>query len=383
MPSPTAVVILGSTGSIGRQALEVITAHPERFRVLGLSAQRNLDLLLSQCERFQPQFAAVGEAALAPALRSRLRQETKLLGGVEGLCELASLPEADLVLSGISGLAGLKPLLAAIRAAKRIAIANKEPLVAAGEIVMAEAARHGATLLPVDSEHSAVFQLLQGRRREEIRRLILTGSGGPFLHSPADLSSVTAQQALSHPTWRMGAKVTIDSATLMNKGLEIIEASWLFSTPLSEIEVVIHPQSLVHSMVECKDGTLLAHLAAPDMRIPIQYALSFPERLSSAWSAVDLVKAGQLTFLPPDTARFPCLRLAREAALTGGAAPAVMNAANEIAVGQFLAGKIKFTDIPRRVEEALEAHTPIAHPRLEDILEADRKTRVQGRESRV
>ena len=377
MPSPVSIIILGSTGSIGRQALEVVSAHPDRFRVIGLAAQRNLDLLAQQCHAFRPLLVTIGDAALAPALRRQLPPETSLLAGEQGLCELAAQPQADLVLGAIAGLAGLLPVLAAIRAGKRVAIANKEPLVTAGELLTSEAARCGATLLPVDSEHSALFQLLAGWPRATVQRLLLTGSGGPFRTAPADLSSVTPAQALAHPTWKMGPKVTIDSATLMNKGLEIIEAHWLFNLPIERIEVVIHPQSIIHSMVEFIDGALLAHLAYPDMRIPIQYALGYPERLGPAWSRVDLLKVGELTFLPPDLARFPCLRLAREAGLAGGTAPAVMNAANEVAVARFLAGELKFDRIPHLVEQALGEHTIVQHPELSDILEADRQTRLQ------
>jgi 1-deoxy-D-xylulose-5-phosphate reductoisomerase len=288
---------------------------------------------------------------------------------------LATLPEADIVLAAISGRAGLASTLAAAQAGKKVAIANKEPLVAAGELLTAAAARSGATLFPVDSEHSALFQLLQGRDKKEVARIILTGSGGPFREAPADLASVTPEQALAHPTWKMGAKVTIDSATLMNKGLEIIEAHWLFVRPFAEIDVVIHPQSIIHAMVEFNDGAWLAHLSAPDMRLPIQYALGFPERLTAAWSQLDLIKAGRLDFLSPDDNRFPCLRLARQAGEVGGTAPAVMNAANEIAVAQFLTGKIKFTDIPRWVEKALASHQPIPHPDLETILQAEGEVR--------
>lgn len=377
MPSPVSIIILGSTGSIGRQALEVVSAHPDRFRVIGLAAQRNLDLLAEQCQAFRPLLVTVGDAELAPALRRQLPPETSLLAGEQGLCELAAQPQADLVLGAIAGLAGLLPVLAAIRAGKRVAIANKEPLVTAGELLTREAARCGATLLPVDSEHSALFQLLAGWPRATVQRLLLTGSGGPFRTAPADLSSVTPAQALAHPTWKMGPKVTIDSATLMNKGLEIIEAHWLFNLPIARIEVVIHPQSIIHSMVEFIDGALLAHLAYPDMRIPIQYALGYPERLGPAWSRIDLLKVGELTFLPPDLARFPCLRLAREAGLAGGTAPAVMNAANEVAVARFLAGELKFDRIPHLVEQALGEHTIVRQPELSDILEADRQTRLQ------
>jgi len=374
MPEVKNLILLGATGSIGRQTLEVIAAHPERFRVLGISGQTNLDLLCSQWQQFRPPYVAIGEKDRAAELRSRLPQEAKILAGEAGLCEMATLPEADIVLAAISCRAGLASTLAAVKAGKTIAIANKEPLVAAGELLISEGKRSGATLFPVDSEHSALFQLLQGRDKKEISRLILTGSGGPFREAPADLSSVTPEQALAHPTWKMGAKVTIDSATLMNKGLEIIEAHWLFGMPYDQIEVVIHPQSLVHAMVEFTDGALLAHLSAPDMRLPIQYALGFPERLT-AWGSLDLIKAGRLDFLPPKLERFPCLRLAREAGKIGGTAPAVLNAANELAVAHFLAGKIKFTDIPRWVEKALQTHEPISHPDLEAIIQAEQETR--------
>jgi 1-deoxy-D-xylulose-5-phosphate reductoisomerase len=375
MPDPIAIALLGATGSIGRQTLEVIAAHPARFRVLGISGQTNLDLLCSQWQQFRPPYVALGDESRVGELRARLPQEVKILAGEAGLCELATLPEADIVLAAISGRAGLASTLAAAQAGKKIAIANKEPLVTAGELLIAAAERSGATLFPVDSEHSALFQLLQSRDRKEIARIILTGSGGPFRASPADLASVTPEQALAHPTWKMGTKVTIDSATLMNKGLEIIEAHWLFALPFDKIEVIIHPQSIIHAMVEFNDGALLAHLSAPDMRLPIQFALGFPERLPTAWSRLDLIKAGRLDFLSPDFDRFPCLRLAREAGAIGGTAPAVMNAANEIAVAQFLAGKIKFTDIPQWVEKALAAHQPIPHPDLEAILQVEREVR--------
>lgn len=375
MPDPIAITLLGATGSIGRQTLEVIAAHPERFRVLGISGQTNLDLLCSQWRQFRPPYVALGDESRVGELRARLPKEVKILAGEAGLCEMATLPEADIVLAAISGRAGLASTLAAAQAGKKIAIANKEPLVAAGELLTTEAKRSGATLFPVDSEHSALFQLLQGRDKKEVSRLILTGSGGPFRAAPADLSAVTPEQALAHPTWKMGPKVTIDSATLMNKGLEIIEAHWLFARPFAEINVIIHPQSIIHAMIEFSDGAVLAHLSAPDMRLPIQYALGFPERREQTWSHLDLIKAGRLDFLPPDEARFPCLRLAREAGTAGGTAPAVMNAANEIAVAQFLAGKIKFTDIPRWVEKALQTHKPIPHPDLETIIQVERETR--------
>lgn len=371
----TSVVILGSTGSIGRQALEVIAAHPDRFRVGGLGAQRNVDLLTGQCLQFLPTHAVLASEAAASELRAHVPSNVHVMAGEEGMCELAALPDADLVLASITGMAGLKPVLAAVRAGKRVAIANKEPVVTAGEILMAEAARCGATILPVDSEHSAIFQLLEGRPRETVTQVLLTGSGGPFRNAPADLSSVTAKEALAHPTWKMGPKVTVDSATLMNKGLEVIEAHRLFDIPLDAIRVIIHPQSIIHSMVELNDGAIFAHLGYPDMRIPIQYALGFPDRLGPAWSQVDLCRVGELTFLPPDLERFPCLRLAFDAARAGGTAPTVMNAADEVAVEEFLAGRIRFTDISRIIEKSLSAHTPLPHPTIEEILAVDGETR--------
>jgi 1-deoxy-D-xylulose-5-phosphate reductoisomerase len=374
---PTSLTILGSTGSIGQQTLEVVAAHPEQFRVVGLGGGVNIELLAEQVRRFQPALVAIANSDKARDLRPLLPAGTRLLVGEAGLCELAASDSATLVVSAIAGLAGLAPTLAAVRAGKRVAIANKEPIVVAGELLLAEAAAANATILPVDSEHSALFQLLEGRDKNTINKIILTGSGGPFREAPEELDCVNSEQALSHPTWKMGKKVTIDSATLMNKGLEVIEAHRLFDMELDKIKVVIHPESVVHAMVEFNDGVVLAHMASPDMRIPIQYALSYPKRLGPVWSGLDFTRARSLSFMPPDLGRFPCLRLAREAAQAGGTATAVLNAADEVAVAAFLAGRIKFTDIPRLVEKALSEHNVIVAPGLEAILETDKQVRAK------
>jgi 1-deoxy-D-xylulose-5-phosphate reductoisomerase len=357
------VAVLGSTGSIGRQALEVISAHPGRFRITGLAAGKNLELLTRQINKFQPRFVYF--------------QNTKSrLSGAEyeflSLEEMASHPEVDIVLMATSGKWGLKPTLAALRAAKRLALANKESLVMAGELITAEAKQNQTRILPVDSEHSAIWQCLEGER-EKPTKIILTASGGPFYHySPAKLDKVTVEQALKHPSWRMGRKVTIDSATLMNKGLEVIEAHWLFNTPFDSINVLVHPQSIIHSMVEFSDGSVKAQLGCPDMRLPIQYALSYPERLPNPeLPRLDWQNIKELTFESPDFKTFPCLRLAIEAGSRGGTYPAVLCGADEVAVELFLSRRIKFTDIARLVERALESHKAISHPTLDEILAAD------------
>jgi len=371
------VCLLGSTGSIGRQALDIIAAFPDRFRVTALSANSRVELLAEQARRFTAPAAVIMREELAPALRETLAGTgTRVLAGMEGLQEIAADPEADIVLAGMVGAAGLLPLLAAARAGKTIALANKEPIVAAGELVMREIAEGGATLIPVDSEPSAIFQCLRGQDRGGLARLLLTASGGALRDlTPEQLKRVTPEQALRHPTWEMGPKITVDSATLMNKGLEVIEARWLFSVPLERIDIVIHPQSIVHSLVEFQDGSLLAQLGIPSMRTPIQYALGYPERLPHNWALLDLVKDGTLTFFEPDFSRFPCLMLARAAAEAGGTAPTCLNAADEVAVAAFLAGRIGFTDIHRLVEQALAGHSPIPHPMLDEILAVDRVVR--------
>ncbi|NPV25959.1 MAG: 1-deoxy-D-xylulose-5-phosphate reductoisomerase [Firmicutes bacterium] len=370
------LAILGSTGSIGRQTLEVISEHPAELEVVALSAGSNIDLLEKQIRAYRPAVAVVMEPGLAEELRRRLHGwPVEVWFGMEGLKKIASLPEVDTVVSALSGVIGLEPTWAAVRAGKVVALANKETLVAAGELVMREASNRGTKILPVDSEHSAIFQCLRNETAF-LRKILLTASGGPFRTWPAEqLSSVTPAMALRHPNWVMGKKITIDSATLMNKGLEVIEARWLFGVDFDQIEVVIHPQSIIHSMVELADGAILAHLGIPDMRIPIQYALSYPERWPNSLPRLELAALRQLTFHHPDYARFPCLALAYSAGRIGGTLPAVMNAANEVAVELFLSQKIGFLDIPRLVEEVMQKHTVHNSPDLEDILAADRWAR--------
>jgi len=367
------VTILGSTGSIGTNALDVLRRLKDRFSVCALTAQRNVTLLRQQAEEFKPQKVVIGDPELVPQLGSL---KADILVGREGLETVAAMPEADVVLNALVGAAGLVPTLKALQAGKRVALANKESLVLGGELVMETARKSQGRIIPVDSEHNAIYQCLEGRRPESVKRIILTASGGPFFSfSAEELRTVSPQQALSHPTWDMGSKVTIDSATLMNKGLEIIEAHWLFEIPLSRIDVLIHQQSIVHSLVEFSDNTLLAQLSVPDMRMPIQYALTYPHRAQSSQDALDLADVGALTFQKPDPVKFPCLRLARQAAELGGSMPAVLNAANEVAVPAFLKGHIRFTDIPEVIGETMAQHRLVPHPRLEQIQEADRWAR--------
>jgi 1-deoxy-D-xylulose-5-phosphate reductoisomerase len=374
------IIILGSTGSIGRNALWVAERFRDRFQVVGLGAGRNIDLLSEQVRRFRPRTVAVLTEELARDLRRRLEPGTEVLAGLDGYQELARLPEGELVLSAMVGAAGLMPTLAAIRSGKDVALANKETLVMAGALVTEEVRRQRGKLLPVDSEHSAIFQALAGHRREDLKRIVLTASGGPFLHAAREeLRDATPALALAHPNWRMGPKVTIDSATLMNKGLEVVEARWLFDLDVSQISVVVHPQSIIHSLVEYVDGSVLAQMGIPDMRVPIAYALSHPERLPLDLRPLDLVAMQTLTFLEPDVARFPCLGLAFAACRAGGTMPAVLNAANEVAVEAFLAGRIPFLAIARVVEESLERHRPdLAPAGAEVILEADRWARAEA-----
>jgi len=357
------VAVLGSTGSIGRQTLEVISALPRYFSLIGLAAGKNTDLLAKQIKKFQPRFVYYQDkkARLAKAEYEFLSLE-----------EIAGHPEVDIVVIATSGKWGLKPALAAVRAGKRIALANKESLVMAGEVITKEAKRKKAQIIPVDSEHSALWQCLEGEMSKPAR-IILTASGGPFLrYLPAQLDKVTPEQALKHPSWRMGSKVTIDSATLMNKGLEVIEAHWLFDMPYDNIKVLVHPQSIIHSMVEFSDGSVKAQLGYPDMRLPIQYALSYPERLTNPQlPRLDWDTIKELNFEPPNPDTFPCLKLAIEAGKKGGTYPAVLCGADEVAVQLFLSRQIKFTDIARLVAQALEEHQAITHPTLEEILAAD------------
>ena len=366
------IALLGATGSIGRQTLEVV--RELGLSVAALTAHTQIDLLERQARQLMPRLAVLYDEAAAQELRRRLRGTgIEVMAGEEGLLAAATLPEADTVVTAVMGSVGLKPTLAAIRQGKRIALANKETLVCAGELVMDAAAQYGAEIVPVDSEHSAVFQCLQGcRDRGEVKRILLTCSGGSFYgRTFEELERVTAADALRHPNWHMGPKITVDSATLMNKGLEIIEAMRLYRLPAEQVQAVIHRQSIVHSLVEYRDGALLAQLGTPDMKLPIRYALTYPYRAESPDAPLDLLTCGALTFAPPDETAFPCLRLARQAAKTGGTACAILNGANEAAVGLFLAGEIGFNDIPRRVERAME-RVPVQYkPSLADILEAD------------
>ena len=370
------ISVLGSTGSIGRQTLQV--AEELGLRVTALTAGRQIDLLEQQARQLRPCLAAVYEESAARELRERLRGlPIEVMSGMEGLVAAAELAEADTVVTAVMGSVGLEPTLAAIRKKKRIALANKETLVCAGELVMAETKKYGAEIVPVDSEHSAIFQSLQGcKDKGEIKRLLLTCSGGPFFgRTFAELEHMTAADALRHPNWTMGAKITIDSATLMNKGLEIIEAMRLYGLPLAQVEAVIHRQSIVHSLVEFRDGAMLAQLGTPDMKLPIRYALTYPYRTQTPDRTLDLLSCGALTFSAPDEEAFPCLRIAKECAAAGGTACAIMNGANEVAVAQFLRGEIGFNDIPRRVEQALSRVAVKYQPSLGDILEADRSGR--------
>ena len=376
MEEKRCISLLGSTGSIGRQALEVIAA--EDMAVAALTANRAVDRLEEQCRRFRPALAVMMDPAAASDLRVRLADTgIRVAAGMDGLLEAAVLPQADTVLTAVVGIVGLRPTLAAVEAGKRIALANKETLVCGGELVMDGAARSGAEIVPVDSEHSALFQCLQGcRDRGAVRRLILTASGGPFWGWTAEqLDRVTVEQALAHPNWSMGAKISVDSATMMNKGLEFIEAMRLYRMPPEKISIVIHRESIIHSLVEYSDHAILAQLGAPDMRLPIQYALTWPRRSEGVAKPLDLLTCPPLTFHAPDCEAFPCLRLALEAARTGGTATAVLNGANEAAVGQFLTGKLSFAGIAQKVEEALAAIPAVQSPGLEEILAADEAAR--------
>ncbi len=369
------IAVLGSTGSIGRNTLEVARKNPGRFRVVSLSAGNNTGLLREQIEEFRPEFVSVlTESALKELTKdSPISFESGF--GEEGAVRAACHPDVDMTVSAITGASGLLPTMAAIKAGKDIALANKETLVMAGPLVMEEAARMGVRLLPVDSEHSAIFQSLSGHRKEDVRRIILTASGGPFLNTPYErLEKVTPEEALRHPKWSMGKKITIDSATLVNKGLEVIEARWLFDMPASNISVSIHPQSIVHSMVEYIDGSIVAQLGSTDMRGPIAYALAYPERIPGGAPALALAGL-KLEFMEPDLKRFPCLGLSYQALEMGGTAPAVLNAADEAAVSMFLKGRLPFTDIYRVISEVLERHSPAKVSDLGDVLAADRWAR--------
>jgi 1-deoxy-D-xylulose-5-phosphate reductoisomerase len=378
------IVILGSTGSIGRNALNVIEKHPDLFRVAGLTAWRNSDLLIDQIIKFSPGTVAVADSCLAAEIRSKLADHhalPEILCGIEGTSEVAGIAEADTVISAIVGSAGLIPTLTAVRKGKNVALANKETLVVAGHIFNEEVKKSGSRLLPVDSEHSALFQCINGCKKESIRRLILTASGGPFFgRTAADLKNIRPADALRHPNWQMGKKITIDSATLMNKGLEVIEAHYLFGIPAEKISVLVHPQSIVHSLVEFLDGSCLAQLSNPDMKGPIAYALSYPERLDNVMEPLDWEKLSGLTFKRPDTVTFPCLSLAYHALKCGGTMPAVLNAANETAVHAFLNGTIGFNDIPVIIEKTMTAHNTETATDIELLIGVDEWARKKAEE---
>jgi 1-deoxy-D-xylulose-5-phosphate reductoisomerase len=370
------VVLLGSTGSIGTSTCKVAEDLPDDIRLVGLAAGRNVTLLREQVKQFAPAAISINCPDAAKELSNEFNNKPEVHFGDEGLLKLATLPEADIVLIAIVGTAGLQPALAAIRAGKDIAVASKEILVMAGEIVMAEARKHGVKVLAVDSEHSAIFQCLEDKPPESVRQIWLTASGGPFREKPsAEFADITVEQALKHPSWEMGRKITIDSATLFNKGLEMIEARWLFDIEMPRVRVVVHPQSVIHSMVEFIDGSMLAQLSTPDMCLPIQYALTYPARAASDRVQTNLAEIGRLDFEEPDPVRFPALNLARRAGEVGGTLPAVLNAANEIAVDAFCAGEISFTEITSTVSRTMDAHDWVAEPTLDEILSADQWAR--------
>lgn len=370
------IALLGSTGSIGQHTLEVVRHLAPRFHVTYLTANRNFDLLRRQIEEFHPRGALVRDPSSAALLRQALDGSVEILTGEEGLEEIVTRTDVDLVLSSLVGFAGLKPTLRAIEAGKDIALANKETLVVGGELIMEKVKATGVRLLPIDSEHSAILQCLQGEDISTVSRLLLTASGGPFLNTSLErFPAITRGEALTHPTWKMGSKITIDSATLMNKGLEVIEAHWLFGISGDNIEVVIHPQSIIHSMVEFVDGSIKAQMGIPDMKIPIHYALTYPERPPAPFRRLDFAALKEMTFFAPDLTRFPCLTLAYAALRAGGTVPAVLSAANEMAVELFLEERIPFSAIPGLIEDALSAHSPVLRPTLDDLVGADREGR--------
>ncbi|MBI5919209.1 MAG: 1-deoxy-D-xylulose-5-phosphate reductoisomerase [Nitrosomonadales bacterium] len=380
MSKLTRLTVLGSTGSIGKSTLDVVARHPERYRIFALTAHQQDGLLFEQCQQFQPQFAVLLDEAAAARLRENLRaagSTTEVLTGVAALEQVSAAPEVDAVMAAIVGAAGLRPTLAAARAGKKILLANKETLVMAGAVFMDAVRASGSVLLPIDSEHNAIFQSMPHDYAGDlaasgISKILLTASGGPFRNTPlSDLHNVTPQQACAHPNWSMGRKISVDSASMMNKGLEVIEAHWLFNAPADSIQVVVHPQSVIHSLVQYVDGSVLAQLGNPDMRTPIAYALAWPERIASGVAPLDLFQIARLDFQQPDFERFRCLALAYQALRAGGTAPSILNAANEVAVATFLDGKIPFLAIPRLIEDVLNALPSVAVTQLEDVLEAD------------
>lgn len=375
------ISLLGSTGSIGRQTLEVVAANPDKLKIRAIAAHTSDELLEEQIKMCQPDIAVLSDKEAAARLCKRYHGKTEILAGEEGLLAAATYDGADTVLASMVGYAGLRPTMAAIECSKDIALANKETLVAAGSLVMQAVAEHKVSLTPVDSEHSAIFQSLRGGKENEVKRLLITASGGPFRGKKrSELENVTLAQCLNHPNWSMGRKITVDSSTLANKGLEVIEAHWLFNMPYDKIDVVVHPQSIVHSLVEFCDGSVIAQLGEPDMRLPIQYALSWPERFDYTFEQLDLVKAGTLTFEEPDTEAFPSLKIAVECGKAGGTLPCVFNAANEEAVYAFLADKIKYLDIPYITAKVTEQHKNILQPCIEDIEVADAAARAAARD---
>lgn len=368
------IVILGATGSIGTQALEVVE-NLKNINIVGLSTNTNIDILEKQIRKYNPMYVCVTNIEKANILKENIKDtKTQILTGEEGLIKLATLDNVDTILNSLVGNVGLLPTIYGIRAKKHIALANKETLVSAGELVIKEAKKYNVNIYPIDSEHSAIFQCLQGNKYDEIEKIILTASGGPF-RDHTSLENVTLKEALNHPNWSMGKKITIDSATLMNKGLEVIEAKWLFNVDVDKIEVIIHPQSIIHSMVEYKDSAIMAQLGTPDMKVPIQYALAYPNRIKNDFEKLDLLKYNNLTFKKPDYELFPCLKYAFDAIKIGGTMPCVLNASNEIAVEYFLKEKIKFTDIPKIVYKTMEEHKNKLNYSLEDVLQADKFAR--------
>ncbi|WP_042273570.1 1-deoxy-D-xylulose-5-phosphate reductoisomerase [[Clostridium] dakarense] len=372
------ISILGSTGSVGKQTLDVVRANKDKFEVVAISANSSVDLLLEQIKEFRPKYVAVYDEVSCMKLKSMIPSDINIevLSGMEGLKAISSLDEIDVLLTAIVGMIGLLPTLCAIRNGKDIALANKETLVCAGSLVMNEAKKYNVNILPVDSEHSAIFQCLNGEKNKEIEKIILTASGGPFRgKKKQDLLHITKNEALKHPNWSMGRKISIDSSTLMNKGLEVIEAKWLFGVDYNDIDVVVHPQSIIHSMVQFIDSSVMAQLGCPDMRLPIQYALTYPDRSVNDFERLDLAKLATLTFENPDLDTFPCLKLAYDTLKMGGTYSAALNSANEVLVSEFLEDKIGFYDIPYYIEKTLEAHNSIENPTLEEILEVDKWSR--------